>query len=345
MAAESLLSTFDPIQTAWREVTTSKGGNFIYAVPAESSGAQEDGIAITVTRAEHHDDRKRLVGYSLSVMAFNCREQLFAMGDIQDYDNRGRKTVFSPAKGAPKLTAVGEGTVAWKIMIDVCATAADLSKKPEKAAAAQLSSGTGWLSERGYIVTASHVVAGAGRIELYQEGRLIGQAQVVVEDPDNDVAVLRPSFDVSGMLGLKLRTRPATLGQPVFTLGYPLADMLGVRSIKMARGDITGLTGIGASNRPDDPRYAQISIPVQSGNSGGPVIDNQGNVAGIVIAKASATEDELLQNLNFALKSSYIAALLSELPQAGQPRAVDPANTDRVAAVKDGIFLILVESR
>lgn len=349
MAANaSLLDLVHPLETEWRRITADKQKHEAWSVPAVVSGSREDDIVVTVARAEDRDTKQRLVGYSLIVVAIDCRRERFSMGDMQQYDARGRKTVFTKAnEDTLTVTPVGKGSVVEALMLDVCATAKTYGKTPAPKAKAQpqLSSGTGWLSERGYIVTASHVVAGAERIVVYQEGRRVGEAQVVAEDPDNDVAILRPSFDVSGMLGLKLRAKPTTLGQHVFTLGYPLADLLGVRSVKMASGDVTGLTGVGAAGRPDDPRYAQISIPVQSGNSGGPIIDTQGAVAGIVIAKASATEDELLQNLNFALKGGYIAALLGELPQAGRPRAVDPANPDRVAAVKDAIFLIMVESR
>lgn len=357
LAAQPLIPR-DPVKSQWRKVVTAKDGRSVHYIPAGMLEAIEDGITTTVTMTVKLDRRGRPTGYMVMTLAVGCEKQRYAIGDIDIYDadaqlkdsSRGTKANIAPEP-------IVDGSVIQSVSKIVCS--APILTRPQKPqgarprtekseapqAESQLSSGTGWLSDQGYIVTAAHVVDGAQRIILYQEGAPIGEARVVVEDPENDVAILRPSFDVSRLIGLKLRSRPATLGQHVFTLGYPLADILGVRSVKMASGDITGLTGVGASGRPDDPRYAQISIPVQSGNSGGPIIDAQGGVAGIVIAKASATETELLQNVNFALKASYISALLAELPPASKPRVVDPANPDRVAAVKGGIFLIVVESQ
>jgi S1-C subfamily serine protease len=73
------------------------------------------------------------------------------------------------------------------------------------------------------------------------------------------------------------------VGVTVATIGFPNTGLQGV-SPKLANGEIASLAGAG-----DDPRYFQISVPVQSGNSGGALVDELGNVIGIVSAKLNAS--------------------------------------------------------
>ena len=65
----------------------------------------------------------------------------------------------------------------------------------------------------------------------------------------------------------------------------------------------------------DNSRYLQISTPVQAGNSGGPLLDQSGNLVGIVTSKLNALKmaqasGDLPQNVNFALKASIVASFL-----------------------------------
>ena len=68
------------------------------------------------------------------------------------------------------------------------------------------------------------------------------------------------------------------LGGTVATVGFPDIGLQGFAP-KLAKGEIASLSGAG-----DDPRYFQISAPVQPGNSGGALVDERGNVIGIVSA-------------------------------------------------------------
>jgi serine protease Do len=83
---------------------------------------------------------------------------------------------------------------------------------------------------------------------------------------------------------------------------------------KLAKGEIASLSG--AAN---DPRYFQISVPVQPGNSGGALVDERGNVIGIVSAKldagaALAASGALPENVNYAVKSSFLLGFLESVP-------------------------------
>jgi S1-C subfamily serine protease len=97
-------------------------------------------------------------------------------------------------------------------------------------------------------------------------------------------------------------SRTVKLGGTVATVGFPDIGLQGFAP-KLAKGEIASLAGAA-----DDPRYFQISVPVQPGNSGGALVDERGNVIGIVSAKldaavALAASGALPENVNYAVKS------------------------------------------
>ena len=84
---------------------------------------------------------------------------------------------------------------------------------------------------------------------------------------------------------------------------------------KFTEGSISSSSGLG-----NDPRVYQISVPVQAGNSGGPLATQEGGVVGIVTAKIDAlsilkSTGDLPQNVNYAIKSSYLLGLVSAFPE------------------------------
>src|SRR5207249_8879954 len=128
-------------------------------------------------------------------------------------------------------------------------------------------------------------------------------------DKSNDLAVLKVTDTASrtfGFSALALASKgsgEARLGQPVFTIGFPNPDVQGTEP-KLTRGEISSLAGMR-----DDPRHFQISVPVQPGNSGGPLVDLNGNVVGVVSMRmgdlrALKLTGALPQNVNYAIKSS-----------------------------------------
>ena len=108
---------------------------------------------------------------------------------------------------------------------------------------------------------------------------------------------------------LRLVGTEAGLGAEVFTVGFPKTEILGVKP-KLATGVISSRFGMR-----DDPRTYQISVPVQAGNSGGPLLNKQGQVVGVVAAKLNAAQvfnwiGDLPQNVNYAVKSQPLLQLV-----------------------------------
>ncbi|MGA2177470.1 MAG: trypsin-like peptidase domain-containing protein [Verrucomicrobiota bacterium] len=204
-------------------------------------------------------------------------------------------------------------------------------------------SGTGFfVSEDGFLLTAFHVVADAGRIAVRMKAGTF-PATLVKADKANDVALLKvtgrfPALPVAPSRGVKL-------GESVFTIGFPNIGLQGFAP-KLTKGEISSLAGV-----QDDPRAFQISVPVQPGNSGGPLVNQYGNVVGIVAAQLAdiatlETTGSLPQSVNYAVKSSVVNVLLESLPEVSaklkQPNSKEEKFEDAVKEVQDAIALILV---
>ena len=99
-------------------------------------------------------------------------------------------------------------------------------------------------------------------------------------DAANDLALLKADGQFRAVAGGS--SRAVKLGGTVATVGFPNIGLQGFAP-KLAKGEIASLSGAG-----DDARYFQISVPVQPGNSGGALVDERGNVVGVVSAKLDA---------------------------------------------------------
>ncbi len=186
-----------------------------------------------------------------------------------------------------------------------------------------VSQGSGFiLSAKGLVVTNYHVVRDSSEIEVFNHkiGKNI-KAKLILKDENNDIALLRlQDFQYDGIYDSNIAysitgSSSVNLGQDTFTLGYPLGDILGSR-VKLSSGKIGALFGVS-----EDPRLFQISNPVQPGNSGGPLFNNNGELIGIVVSSLNAKYfyenlHIIPQNVNFAVKSDYLINLVSMLPES-----------------------------
>lgn len=157
-------------------------------------------------------------------------------------------------------------------------------------------------------------------------------ATVIMTDSVNDIALLKVSGSFQALP--VVTGREGRLGESVFTVGFPNIELQGV-ALKLTKGDISSLSGA-----QDDPRYFQISVAVQPGNSGGPLVNSFGNVIGIVTARLSETaawesSGALPQNVNYAVKSSYALSLLDSVP--GMATKLKPPNPAKERKFEDSI--------
>lgn len=175
-----------------------------------------------------------------------------------------------------------------------------------------LSLGTGWPIQGGFVVTNHHVVAGHAKILLILSNGLKLSGTVAIDDPINDLVLIRVKNAKKLPPALPLAKGSGHSGSRVFTIGYPHADFMGTEA-KITDGIINAVTGL-----MNDPRTYQISVPLQSGNSGGPLLNMRGEVIGVTTSKLKAAEvfkwtGDLPQNVNYAVKSGYLLMLLSSV--------------------------------
>ncbi|MCD0488911.1 serine protease [Pedobacter sp. MC2016-14] len=162
--------------------------------------------------------------------------------------------------------------------------------------------GTGFaISTNGYILTSFHVIERSDSIYVQSANGDSYKVNVTYKDPVNDIAILKiidKSF-VLGSLPYTLTRNQLGLGESVYTLGFPKDDIV------FGKGYLSSQSGFNG-----DSLAYQVAIDVNPGNSGGPLLDNSGNIVGIINAKESNTD-----GATFAVKAKYLREALSTIPQ------------------------------
>ena len=157
------------------------------------------------------------------------------------------------------------------------------------------------LTKDGYVVTNYHVVNGADSIQLQNTKGEAYRAEIIHIDAEKDLAILRINDD--NFKGLKsipytFKKQKSDLGEDIFTIGFPRDEAV------YGQGYLSSNTGYAG-----DTIAYQISIPVNPGNSGGPVLDNQGNVIGIISGKQKG-----IDGAAFAIKTKELISTLNRIP-------------------------------
>jgi S1-C subfamily serine protease len=170
-----------------------------------------------------------------------------------------------------------------------------------------------FVSANGHFITNSHVVTGARTISIRTDkGNL--RATVIRDDPTNDLAILKVMDSNAAFKALSIcGSRGLKLADQVSTVGFPNPQLQG-ESAKYSSGEIGSLAGAG-----DDPRFLQISVPVQPGNSGGPLVNANGCVVGVVTSQldkvaALKVTGNLPENVNYAIKGTLLLSLIEAVP-------------------------------
>lgn len=168
--------------------------------------------------------------------------------------------------------------------------------------------GSGFIASiRGHVVTNAHVVDGCGSLQADLDGRQM-PLRLIATDSRSDLAVLSLP-EGRYRAAVLLSGDDIALGSEVVVLGFPLHGLI-AESLNVTRGNVSSLAGLN-----NDLTTIQITAPVQPGNSGGPVLDENGIVVAVVTSKLSEAATiragaGLPQNVNFAVRAGLVRLLL-----------------------------------
>ena len=173
--------------------------------------------------------------------------------------------------------------------------------------------GTGFvISGEGHLITCAHVLGTETTATVTLEGKRI-IADVVKADKDADLALLKlrdPMPDSATILSFRGASHGYAMGEDAFTIGFPMSRLLG-NNARMSKGVVSATAGM-----KDDPKQIQISAEIQPGNSGGPVLDRDGQVIGVIQQTINpwrvvqSTGGALPQNVNFSVKNDPVVEFI-----------------------------------
>ncbi|MBV2358477.1 serine protease [Thalassococcus sp. CAU 1522] len=200
------------------------------------------------------------------------------------------------------------------------------------------STGSGFfVSNDGHVLTNAHVVWGCEQVSVNgNPATILGISQ------DFDLAVLKTARDAEKAVAA-FSPAPARLNADVTVAGYPYAGLLG--GLNITRGAISSVTGLQGEGT-----TMQITAPVQSGNSGGPVIAGNGAVIGVVVSKLDAIEiaeivGDVPQNVNFSVRGEIAKLFLFQNGVEPLLSSSDDVLTPEDLAEKADEFTVFIECR
>lgn len=241
---------------------------------------------------------------------------------------------------AEQRTAAQAAARDWKPRTAASSTRSPESRDYGTAAPAERSdvpesAGSGFYVASARVVTNHHVTEGCNRLRIdgRSEGRLIGS------DPRNDLALVGLQGGSSDVA--TIRSGRIKVGESAMVVGYPLSGLLS--GFNVTTGNVSSLAGIGG-----DTRLVQITAPVQSGNSGGPLLDASGKVIGVVVSKLNALKvaqstGDVPQNVNFAINANVLMSFLDANGVDYKSGRAGPAVATQEIARRAQSFTVLVE--
>lgn len=174
-----------------------------------------------------------------------------------------------------------------------------------------ISTGSGFfVNNQGQVITNKHVVSQCLGISISVDGKE-KPASILYSDEYADVAILDTGLTETDFVELLPSNGKVRLGEDIIAVGFPLRGELS-SDPSLTTGNISSLSGLG-----DDKKIVQISAPIQPGNSGGPLIDKNGYLVGVVQSKLNALRlaqytGDIAQNVNFAINTSTLIQVLDK---------------------------------
>jgi S1-C subfamily serine protease len=186
--------------------------------------------------------------------------------------------------------------------------------------------GTGFLVGPRLVATVEHVVDGSAAIVLKRNGKTIGTAKVIGDDPARDLALLQTNAPIRGY-HFTLANRSPQLAESVVAMGFPFGLPLTV-----TQGSVSGLGRSIPIDNVKRRQLVQTDAAVNPGNSGGPLLaTDSGDVIGLVDLGSTAAN-----GTSFAVSSSVAGPLLKAWTVAPQPIPLDSCGGLPVSAARGG---------
>ena len=185
----------------------------------------------------------------------------------------------------------------------------------------------------GYLLTCAHCVEGAKKIDIRVAGKTYA-AKLIEADFERDLAIIK--IDANELPTVVLKDKGSVeLAQDVRAIGFPLSDMLG-SSVKIAKGSIAGFV------EEENNRTYQVDVAVNPGNSGGPLVDENGNVVGIVNAKLNG---QRISKVGFAVPISFACQMLDrhKIQYDSEGKNEPLAGPELARALTPAVFFVKTE--
>ncbi|WP_415320117.1 serine protease [Candidatus Pelagibacter sp. Uisw_092] len=209
-----------------------------------------------------------------------------------------------------------------------------IAEKPKKKKPKQLpddnkvvaaSSGTGFIvSKQGHIITNNHVVDSCNTMKVTFNGNEV-DAKTLAVDKMNDIAILKANIKPESIFPVS--NDDVSLLEDVVVAGYPLGKRVS-SAIKTHKGVVTALAGAG-----DNYSNFQTDASINQGNSGGPIMNQKGNIVGIAVA---TWVQEGVQGVHFGIKSSTLKTFAnSNNLKFSSPNYLELSNKDLGKLITD----------
>jgi S1-C subfamily serine protease len=256
-------------------------------------------------------------------------------GTVHKFSLTGTYGALSELFGCANQARAGHPPRALEMGQQVAAVPKQQTSEPQSRSGPKTAIGSAsvfFVSEGGVLLTNAHAVAECSEIKVTTDKGDEHIARVIALDKQNDLAALRAAGVESDPI--RFRQGLPRLGEPVFAYGFPLNSLLST-SGTFGAGMVSALVGLR-----DDSGRLQISVPVQPGNSGGPLLDAKGALVGIIVGKLNAVSivektGDIPQNVNFAIKASVAQAFLESHDAKPTPstsaRTLEPADIAELA--------------